>query len=75
MIITGRSLETGRAASQDVEGKLVDSNTALSITMPTEIGIELSLAWESLKNKDNKYINEVHKKIGYPLISYYICML
>lgn len=64
MIITVRSLETGRAASQDVDGKMVDSNTVLSITMPIEIGIELSPTCASLKNKDNKYTNEVHKKMG-----------
>lgn len=76
MIIAVRSLETGRATSQDVEGKMVNSNTVLSIAMPIKIVIELSPTWASLKNKDNKYTNEVHKKIGQPFISvmYYICM-
>lgn len=59
-----RSLETSRAASQDVERKMVDANTVLSITMPIEIGIELSPTWASLENINNKYTNEVHKRIG-----------
>lgn len=42
LIIAARSLETGGAASQEVEGKMVDSNTVLAITRLIEIGNGLS---------------------------------